>query len=93
MTAMTKTAPTTDKSPAQTTGHQRGFICGARAELRASMMKKKMMMMSNWGAQEEIHWKAAARRKRRAHRRFASETSPHPQKVEAHAHALTVSIK
>lgn len=78
---MTKTAPTTDKSPAQTT------------ELRASMMKKKMMMMSNWRAQEEIHWKAAARRKRRAHRRFASETSPHPQKVEAHAHALTVSIK
>lgn len=86
---MTKTAPTTNKSRAQMTGHQRGFICGARAELRV-MMKK---MMSNWRAQEEIHWKAAARRKRRAHRRFASETSPHPQKVEAHAHALTVSIK
>lgn len=90
---MTKTAPTTDKSPAQTTGHQRGFICGARAELRASMMKKKVvMMMSNWRAREEIHWKAAARRKRRAHRRFASETSPHLQKVEAHAHALTVQL-
>lgn len=88
---MTKTAPTTDNSPAQTTGHQRGFICGVKAELRASMMKK--MMMSNWRAQEEIHWKAAARRKRRAHRRFASETSPHLQKVEAHAHALAVSIK
>lgn len=90
---MTKTAPTTDKSLALTTGYQRGFICGARAELRASMMK--MMMMSKWRAREEgeIHWKAAARRKRRARRRFASETSPHLQKVEAHAHALRVSIK